>query len=211
MRIVGPVAVAAYAFAAGAHRIVLAAEIDEAASLSSRLPGSVLMGEVNGVQPEGFDLGNSPGEIVSEPHLVRGRTVVHRSSAGTRCARAALSNGAGPLYVASLVVASATATAVAGGDVVTIVASGVAGTEPAAEDEICADLIAKQLLTGSADAAAAGDAVASHDRASYLSGASFAHPDDVRLCTAVDRFDFAMEVRQESELVVVSPTADPGS
>ncbi len=202
---------AAYALASGAQRIILAAEVTEAAALAADNPGSVLMGEVNGIRPEGFDLGNSPGEIVAEPHLVAGRTIIHRSSAGTRCARAALENRAQPVYVASLVVATATAAAVADHDEVTIVASGVGGREVAAEDEICADLIAGQLMGAATDPAAAGDAVASHQRAHDLRNATFTHPDDVRLCTMVDRFDFAMQASPHDGVVFVTPTADPGS
>jgi 2-phosphosulfolactate phosphatase len=202
---------AAFAFRAGAKRILLAAEVAEARALAASIPDAILMGEVNGVRPDGFHLGNSPGEIVAEPELVAGRTVVHRSSAGTRCARAALENGASPVYVAGLVVASATAAAVDGFAEVTIVASGIGGMEVAAEDEICANLISDLLLTNSADRAAAGEAVATHERAKSLRTASFAHPDDVRLCSTVDRFSFAMEAREEAGVVVVSATADPCS
>ncbi len=200
---------AAYAFAAGARRIILAAEVGEAVALAAENPGSVLMGEVDGIRPEGFDLGNSPGEIVAEPHLVAGMTIVHRSSAGTRCARAALANRAQPVYVASLVVATATAAAVASHDEVTIVASGVGGRDIAAEDEICANLIANQLMGADADPAAAGDAVATHRRAQALRTATFTHPDDVRLCTMVDRFGFAMQASPQDGVVLVTPTADP--
>jgi 2-phosphosulfolactate phosphatase len=200
---------AAYALVAGAEAIVLAAEVDEARELAATMPGSVLMGEVGGVRPDDFDLGNSPGEIMANPGLVSGRTLVHRSSAGTRCARAALANGAEPVFVASLVVASATAAAVAGKAEVTIVASGVSGVEVAAEDEICADLLEALLVNGDADPAAAAAAVANHERAQYLKSASFAHPDDVPLCTAVDRFGFAMEARTMSGHVIISPTKDP--
>ncbi|MDJ0664811.1 MAG: 2-phosphosulfolactate phosphatase [Acidimicrobiia bacterium] len=199
---------AAYAFASGARRILLTADVEEARRLAAAIPDSVLMGEVDGVRPDGFHLGNSPGEILAEPHLVDGRTVVHRSSAGTRCALAALGNGAGPVYVASLVVASATATAVADHPEVTIVASGTGGVEQATEDDICADLIETLLLTGRADAAAAGDAAAASERAGILSASSFAHPDDVRLCSSVDRFGFAMSARAQPGAVVVSPTKD---
>jgi 2-phosphosulfolactate phosphatase len=202
---------AAYAFAAGARRILLTDEVEEARRLAAAIPDSVLMGEVDGVRPEGFHLGNSPGEIIAEPHLVAGRTVIHRSSAGTRCALASLRNGARPVYVASLVVASATAAAVADHPEVTIVASGTGGIEHAAEDDVCAHLIESLLLTGRADTAAAGDAVAIGDRAGFLAASSFAHPDDVRLCSDVDRFAFAMSVRAQPGAAVVTATRDPDS
>jgi 2-phosphosulfolactate phosphatase len=200
---------AAYAFAAGADRILLAAEVQEAREIAAMVPDSILMGEVDGVRPEGFHLGNSPGEIQAEPELVSRRTVVHRSSAGTRCARAALDNRANPVFVSSLVVASATAAAVADQPEVTIVASGITGIARAEEDVICSDLITELLLTGTADCAAAGESVATHERARFLQASSFAHPDDVRLCSDVDRFAFAMQVEVERGMVTVRPTTDP--
>ena len=44
---------AAYAFAAGATRILLAAEVDEARNIAGSTPDAILMGEVNGAKPDG--------------------------------------------------------------------------------------------------------------------------------------------------------------
>jgi 2-phosphosulfolactate phosphatase len=194
---------AAYAFAAGTNEIVLATEVDEARAIASSIPGAVLMGEVSGVRPAGFKLGNSPGEIVERPEIVAGRTIVHRSSAGTRCARAALDAGAYPLYIASLVVASATAQALAEQAAVTIVSSGESGVGVSVEDRICADLIADLLQGDSSHIESSASAVASCDRARTLQEASFAHPNDVALCANVDRFDFAMRTEEHDGLVRV--------
>lgn len=195
---------AAYALSAGARRVVLAETVAEAASLAESIPGVVLMGEVDGARPEEFDLGNSPGEILAHPGRLAGRTVVHRSTSGTRCARAAFANGASPLYVASLVVASATARALSRAHEVTIVTAGIAGVNPAAEDEICGDLITELLLSHRADVAAAAELVADHPRAAALRSAWFAHPDDVSLCTVGDRFNFAMQATEVSGRLTVN-------
>lgn len=194
---------AAYALAAGAPGIVLAAEVDEATAIASRFPDAVLMGEDRGIKPGNFDLGNSPGEISARPEAVRDKTVVHRSSAGTRCARAALDSGASPLYVASLVVASATASALKDESSITLVASGQLGTSPAAEDDACADLVTQLLHGDRRGLATVGTRVAALDRARYLTESSFAHPEDVRLCCDVDRFDFAMIAERTDGLVQV--------
>lgn len=68
---------------AGAEALVLAPSIEAARAL--RRPGEVLAGEVGGLRPEGFDLGNSPREVAG----VRGRTVVMATTNGTRAAHAA--------------------------------------------------------------------------------------------------------------------------
>ncbi len=194
---------AAYAFDAGVQEILLAAEVDEAYEIAAGIPNSVLMGEESGIRPKGFQLGNSPGEILETPVPLAGRTIVHRSSAGTRCARAALNAGAAPLYVASMVVASATAAAVRDEDSVTIVASGLTGVDPAIEDELCADAIVGLLEGDNSRLATAGVEAAGCARAATLREADFAHPDDVALCTEVDRFSFAMQAAEIDGLVRV--------
>jgi 2-phosphosulfolactate phosphatase len=190
---------AAYAFAAGADRIILAESVAEAIGIAERIPGSLLMGEVNGVKPGEFDIGNSPGEIVADQARVSARTIVHRSSSGTRCARAALAAGAAPLFVASLVVVSATARAITGAERVTIIPSGIGGAEPADEDEICADVLTDLLSGVACDVPAAAARVAALERAEGLRLAPFTHPDDIALCTQADRFDFAMKVSETSD------------
>ena len=196
---------AAYAFGAGVEQIVLAERVDEAIALSNALPGSVLMGEDGGVRPAGFDFGNSPGEIMAGPARIAGRTVVHRSSSGTRCARAALQSGAEPLYVAGLGVASATAAALRVHSNVTIVAAGLGGTDPAEEDAICARLL-EQLLSGAdPDLEQASRETAATERAATLQDADFTHADDVRLCCVVDRFEFAMRATREDGFLIVRP------
>src|SRR5262245_21091427 len=49
---------AAFAFAAGAREIVLTGTVEEALALRERFPGSLLMGEVDGLAVEGFDFSN---------------------------------------------------------------------------------------------------------------------------------------------------------
>ena len=128
---------------------------------------------------------------------------MHRSSSGTRCARAALRSGAEPLYVASLVVAGATAAAVARFPRVTVVASGLGGTERATEDEICAGFLTRLMSGLEPDPIPVGAAAASCDRAQLLREVDFTHPDDVDLCCDVDRFDFAMAAQPEDGLLRV--------
>lgn len=198
---------AAHAFAAGADRIVLADDIDEALLLGKAIPGSIVMGEDRGVMPPGFELNNSPGQIAADPARVRGRTLVHRTTAGTRCARAAFESGAGPILGGSLVVASATAAALAEASRVTVVVSGLSGSAPAEEDQIAAEALAAALTGDRAPLAAAGPRVAATDRAHELEAAGFIHPDDIRLCSEVDRFDFAMEARAEAGLLVLRPVS----
>ncbi len=72
------------ALAAGCDAVIPCAEIDEAKQVVSRLaPGKALLaGERDGMPIPGFDLGNSPGDFVSE--VCRDKTLVMTTSNGTR-------------------------------------------------------------------------------------------------------------------------------
>lgn len=101
---------AAYALGAGAAAIYLVDDVEAALTFKSEHPGSLAMGENRGRRPEGFDFPNSPA-MISRADL-DGRTLVQRTSAGTRGVVAA--TDATRLWAACLACASATAAAVAG-------------------------------------------------------------------------------------------------
>jgi len=198
---------AAYLFDADIARLLLTSTLDEARSAAAGIPESLLCGEEDGRRPDDFDLGNSPGEARERDDL-GGRTIVMRTSAGTRCLRAAVEGGAAPVFAASLVVASATARALEGRPEVSIVASGRAGIEYADEDEATADLISDLLeRRDEPDLASFAARVRSGDSARRVGHAGWAHPDDVELCLAVDAFPFAMEAHAEPGTVELRPIA----
>ena len=72
---------AAIAFDNGAADITLVAEADDALALHRSGVGDVLMGEVDGKRPEGFDYGNSPFEISGVD--LTGKSLVQSTRAGT--------------------------------------------------------------------------------------------------------------------------------
>ncbi len=196
---------AAYLLDRGIERLVLAATIREARALSTARPGSLLCGESRGRRPDGFDLGNSPGEVVEHDDLA-GRIVVLRTSAGTRCLLAAIGNGAQPVFAASLVVASGTVGALASFAPITIIASGRGGIEPADEDEATADLIAgliRGAVTVATEGAAASERIRVGAGAARLLAADWAHPDDLALCLDLDRFPFAMRAVRDRDTVLL--------
>lgn len=198
-----------FAFQSGAEQILLAGTVEEALALRTRFPGSLVMGEVDGLPVAGFDFGNSPSQLQSAD--LRGRTLIHRSSAGTQ--GVVRSPHASPLLVGSFVCASATVRYLArhagiGGTVpVSFVITGVLGPRDGDEDAACAEYMAA-LLEGQ-----------SPNPAPYLSrversfsGQLFADPAkpefpraDLDLAMLVDHFDFALPVRREGDLLVVRP------
>src|ERR1700691_2259778 len=73
---------AAVALANGASRIIMVSGVEEAFRLRDSGAAQLMMGEVEGRAPHGFDLGNSPLEASRID--VRGKAIIQRTSAGTR-------------------------------------------------------------------------------------------------------------------------------
>ena len=136
---------AAVAFSKGAQKIVLVAEVEDALKLREDGVGDICMGEVNGIRPDGFDLGNSPYEMLAAD--VEGKTLIQSTRAGTVGMSAALN--ASQIYAGSFAIADATVRAILrdAPDLVTIVAMGWEARVHADEDEQCA-LYLRNLLQG---------------------------------------------------------------
>lgn len=139
--------VAAWAFAQGAEKIVLAESLDEALTLKGRHPDWVALKD--GPPAPGFDTVNSPGLLRSLD--LGGRTVVQKTTAGTVGALAV--KKASLVLCASFVVAGATARLLRTGECadVTFVVTGEDGK--ADEDLACAQYIARRATGAGTDAA----------------------------------------------------------
>ena len=197
---------AAYAFAAGAEDITLVSTVEEALTLRDQIPNAVVMGEVGGLPPEGFDLGNSPSALIDLD--LSGRHFIQRTSAGTQ--GVVRSVGAEMLLACSLCCAGATARYVQtlAPDTVTFVITGVFARDQVNsgdEDAACADYV-EALLRGEIP-----------DPAHFIRrvydagvGSPFLDPtqpefpaSDHELATAIDRFDFAMPVERQADRLVM--------
>jgi 2-phosphosulfolactate phosphatase len=141
--------VAALALASGAAALRCVATVEQAMALRASHPGSLVIGEVGGRRPEGFDLGNSPSML--DAAAVQGRLLIQRTSAGTQGLVAAAPR-ASALFAAAFVCAGATARAVAALEPqeVTFVVTGVDHRD-GDEDRACADYITAVLQHGTAD------------------------------------------------------------
>ncbi|MET9919646.1 2-phosphosulfolactate phosphatase [Streptomyces sp. NPDC059605] len=199
--------VAAWAFARGAEKIVLAESLDEALALKARHPDWVALKD--GPPAPGFDAVNSPGLLRSAD--LGGRTVVQKTTAGTVGALAV--KEASLVLCAGFVVAEATARLLRerGGDSVTYVVTGEDGR--ADEDLACAQYIARRAAGAETEAAgflrrAAGSRAAIELAEGVRRGA---HPDDVELCLELDRFPFAMVAESEGPLMVLRSCAVPST
>ncbi len=136
-----------YLYEMGVKEIRPIGSIEDAFALHKELPGSVLIGERHGKKCEGFDFGNSPSTVL--PEAVKGKTVLHTTSAGTQGIVNA--SKAKEIITGSLVNAKAVAEYIKKKqpETVSLVCMGNAGVRPAAEDELCAEYI-KSLVEGTA-------------------------------------------------------------
>jgi 2-phosphosulfolactate phosphatase len=121
--------------------------LEEAQALKRRLGDCLLVGEIGGATPDGFDLTNSPATLAALNGAER-RPIVLLSSSGTRMICEARAGHT--VYVASLRNYSAQADALAGRDV-TLIGAGSRG-EFREEDQLCCAWIAERLVHTGHDA-----------------------------------------------------------
>ena len=132
-------------YAMGAKEIRPVGEIGEALAWREKDPGCILIGERKGRKLDGFDFGNSPSTV--DPGAIRGRRVIHTTSAGTQGVTCAVY--ADEILTGCFLNAQAIADYIRrkNPEIVTLVCMGKGGMEPAEEDELCAEYL-KNLLTG---------------------------------------------------------------
>jgi 2-phosphosulfolactate phosphatase len=191
---------AAYAFQVGAESINLVSTVDEALALKKKLPGSLVMGEVGGLSPHGFDFGNSPSQILEQD--LKGKRLIQRTSSGTQ--GAVRSVNAGAMLAASFVVARATVRYILGlyAEQVTFV---ITGTQQNEEDLACAEYLEALFKKQNPDPAPYLKRVReSKDAGFHLDPQKSEFPlSDLDYCTRIDACNFAMTVSRQKEMLVM--------
>jgi len=195
----------AVAFEKGAKKIILVAEIEEAFDLKADGVGDILMGEVGGKKPEGFDYGNSPFELLGAD--LKGKTIIQSTRAGTVGVTNA--SGADLIYGGSLAVASATVRALKAHNPskVTLVAMGSEGIIRADEDEQCA-LYLRNLLQGRVpDIEAVKSLImAGEESQKYDDPETPQWPmEDREMALNIDSHDFALRISMEDGFFISQP------
>ena len=177
----------------GAAELRPVGALEEAFAWRQRDPAALLVGERGGARCEGFDFGNSPSGI--PPEAVRGRRIIHSTSAGTQGVTNAVR--ADEIITGSLVNAAAAAAYIRERDPaqVSLVCMGNAGVREAPEDLLCAAYIRSILLDEPIP-----DLENRIRDLRFHGGAHFFHPDtqhiypepDFWLCTKRDLFPFVL-------------------
>lgn len=196
-------------FHSGIRKLILEASPEKAVALKQEHPEWILVGEVDEVPIKGGDMGNSPAHILQKGEgFFKGKTVIHRTTAGVTGATAALA-GADEVLLGSFLVAKATADYIKTEKpgLVTLVAMGSRGLEPAPEDEACAEYI-EGLLTGKAHdpVAALKDILFQPTTRKFLSGEKpYLPPEDPAICLQRDLFNRPIKARWEEDRITARP------
>lgn len=188
--------VEAYCFAKGAKKIIPIGDINLAYRLKEENPNVVLAGERHGKIMPGFDMGNSPSQLMAID--VEDKVVVHTTSAGTQGIANAMD--ADEILGGSLVNAKAIADYIKknGACDVSLVCMGLEAVLETEEDTLCAEYI-KSLLEGTGI-----DMKKEIESLKYTSGAKFfdksqndVFPEaDFAMCTELDKFNFVMRLKK---------------
>lgn len=189
-----------YAFAAGAKEILAVGDLETAYRIRREQPEVLLIGERGGMKCPGFDCGNSPSELMKLN--LRGRTLVHTTSAGTQ----GIANAAHAerILTGSLVNASAIAAYIrkCAPERVSLVCMGLAGRAETAEDTLCAEYIRALLRDETPDISAGiGDLRNTSGKKFFdpAQQAAFPQP-DFELSTQLNRFPFVLEVERGGDV-----------
>jgi 2-phosphosulfolactate phosphatase len=204
------------ALAEGAGPVFPAASAEEAIRLLQSLgrEDTLLCGERKGLRPEGYDLGNSPGEFTRS--VVEGKRLIMSTTNGTRTFRAV--EDAERVVAAALVNLGAVAEAIADSERVVILCAG-RHDRFALEDAACAGALLLRLRERgleleAGDAARSAIALASAQSldegflASTQAGQALKKLDleaDLALCARVDRVP-VVPVFRERTVTLLEPS-----
>ncbi len=198
---------AAYAFAAGAQKILLVGTVEDALALKAKHPDWLLAGEDGGKRLAGFDFSNSPVEVAGA--ALAGKTLIQRTTAGTQGVLACKS--ANRVLATGLVTASATAQAAGAERPHYVVTGWWPGRKLAGNDDWwTAQLVERARVGEDLAAEETQEKIATSDEAAWtLSlGEGSVHSLDVEYALRTDLFDFAMEATPSDEGWVLRPVGD---
>jgi 2-phosphosulfolactate phosphatase len=206
---------AAYALANGVCPICPVGEVEEALHYKRENEAYLLMGEVDGYKPPSFDFSNSPDEICHAD--LSGKTLIHRSSAGTQ--GLILAENAVQLLAASFVVAGATASFIRelNPDDVAFVVTGTYRGRDGDEDRCCGEYIETLVRGQDVDSKPFLDRIGTSTVGKhFLQGkAAYILKKDYELSLRVNTFHFCLPVHREGvdwswkkEIVYNSPSGE---
>lgn len=195
--------VEAYIMNGGAEKIIPVGDINFAYKYKKEHPEILLVGERGGKICEGFDLGNSPSQVIT--CNLSGKTILHTTSAGTQ--GIANAKNADVILAGSLANAKATAEYIKSlnPNYVSLVCMGLEAKAETEEDTLCAEYI-KSILLGEPM-----NLTEEIEKLKITSGAKFFDinqkdvfpEEDFYLSTKPDIFNFVLRLKNENGLGII--------
>jgi 2-phosphosulfolactate phosphatase len=200
-------------FSMGIEKLFFIATPEQAFALKEKDKGLILVGEVSGIPIKGFDLGNSPSEILRKgPEFFEGRTVLQRTSSGVQGAILAL-DVADEVLLGSYVLARPTVQYLLSKkpETVSLVAMGWELKETAPEDEWCVRYLYYLLGNGFYDHNEALREIVFHKTTQrFLRGEEDSFPpEDPLICLQRDVYDFVLKAEKQADRVEVHKLVPP--
>lgn len=188
----------------GVDKIWAFADEKKCLELKKENPSFYLVGEINGVKVDGFDVGNSPSQIVNGPSL-DGRIALHRTSAGTQGVVNAVN--ADEIITGSFVNAKAIAKYIKQKNpkMVSLVAMGLNAVSTTEEDTLCAKYIKSLLEDRPMNILDELSALSRTSGAKFfdsLKQTAFPEP-DFFMCLVPNIFDFVLKANQVGNLIEI--------
>ena len=195
-------------FSFGIQKSILVSTPEEAFVLKEKNSELLLIGEVGGIPIDGFDLGNSPSEILKKgTAFFNGKTVVQRTSSGVQGVLTAL-DVADEVLPASYTLAKSTARYILSKQPprVSLVSMGVALKDIAPEDEWCGRYIAHLLGVNDYNHNEALKEILYNQTTQKFFDPEKPHfpPEDPVMCLQLDSHDFALRATRDDGKVVVN-------
>ena len=195
-------------FSLGIEKSILVATPQDAFALKEKKNELVLIGEVEGMPIEGFDLGNSPSEILKKGRaFFEGKTVVHRTSSGVQGVLTAL-DVADEVLPASYALAGSIARYIQAKQPqrVSIVSMGWALRHKAPEDEWCGRYIAHLLGVADYNHNEAIKEIIYNQTTQKFFDPEKPHfpPEDPIMCLQLNVHNFVLRAERDGDGVVVN-------
>ncbi len=183
---------AAFLASRGVNEIFAVGTIQEAFQLREQLHGCLLIGEVNGRKPEGFDFGNSPSEILkSRPYQKR---AIQRTSAGTQGIINA--EHADEILTGAFVNAAAIIRYIQETKprTLSLVCMGREAERECVEDTLCSEFLGRRLLGNEMDFSEVAERIRRSETGEKFRNSAYPwFPEiDLELCLSLDLFDFVL-------------------
>jgi len=195
-------------FSLGIQKSILVSTPEEAFALKEKNSQLILIGEVGGIPIEGFDLGNSPSEILKKgAAFFDGKTVVQRTSSGVQGVLTAL-DVADEVLPASYALAKSTALYILSKQPprVSLVSMGLALKRIAPEDEWCGRYIAHLLGVNDYNHNEALEAILFNQTTQKFFDPEKPHfpPEDPIMCLQLNVHNFVLRADRDADGVVVN-------